>query len=192
MRKLQIISDSDEVVAKNIQEVLKRYNGEYKTSLKQEELIDWDLVNFQKEGTDILKYFNEPGFFRHLEIMEEAQYYIKKIIEDGHDFIIATASPKEGIIDKIEFFEEYFPFIPFENIIPIKRKDTLVGDIMVDDAPHNLETSKCKYPVIFDCQWNRNTEKYPFLKDLKRVHSWKEFYEFVCEVANEDTDERAS
>jgi 5'-nucleotidase len=192
MRKLQIILDSDEVVAKNIDKVLDSYNGEYGTNLTREELIDWDLTQFQKEGTDILKYFNMPGFFRDLPLMEESQKYIAKLIEDGHDVVIATSSPRNGILDKIDFFEEFFPFIPFQNIIPITRKDLLRGDIMLDDAPHNLKASNCQYPVVFDNLWNRNTEKHEFLKDLKRVHSWKEFYEFVCEVANQEIVERAS
>ena len=111
---------------------------------------------------------------------------------DGHDVVIATASPKNGILDKIEFYEEFFPFIPFTNIIPITRKDLLRGDIMLDDAPHNLEKSQCRYPVIFDNRWNQDEEKHPFLKDLKRVTSWKEFYEFVCEIANEEDIEKVS
>jgi 5'(3')-deoxyribonucleotidase len=192
MRKLQIILDSDEVIARNIDLLLNMYNAEYKTSVTRNELLEWDLTKVQKEGTDILKYFNQPGFFRHLPLIEESQIYIKQLIEDGHDVVVATSSPKNGILDKIEFFEEYFPFIPFSNIIPITRKDLLKGDIMLDDAPHNLEFSGCRYPVVFDNLWNQNTEKYPFLKDLKRVSTWKEFYEFVCEIATEDTEERAS
>lgn len=192
MRKLQIILDSDEVIAHNIDLLLEKYNGEYGTSLTKDELHEWDLTTVQKEGTNILKYFNQPGFFRHLPVMKDAQKIIKQLIEDGHDVVIATSSPKNGILDKIEFFEEYFPFIPFSHIIPITRKDLLKGDIMLDDAPHNLEVSSCRYPVIFDNLWNRNIEKHPFLKGLKRIHSWEEFYDFVNEVANEDTDERAS
>lgn len=192
MKKLQIILDSDEVIVQNIDLLLEKYNGEYGTDLKRDELHEWDLTTVQKEGTNILKYFNEPGFFRHLPLMKDAQKIIKQLIEDGHDVVIATSSPKSGILDKIEFFEEYFPFIPFSQVIPITRKDLLKGDIMLDDAPHNLEVSSCRYPVIFDNLWNRNTEKYPFLKDLKRIHSWEEFYSFVNEVANEYKEERAS
>jgi 5'-nucleotidase len=194
MKQLQIILDSDGVIANTTERVLELYNKEYQCHLTKEQIVDWDLSLFQKEGTDIFKYFKIPGFFRHLPIMKDAQYFIRKLIEDGHDVVIATASPKVAIIDKIEFFEEYFPFIPYENIIPITRKDLLVGDIMLDDAPHNLKTSKCKYPVIFDNPWNRNTEgKYEFLKKLKRVHSWEEFYQFVNEIAHQDEQtEKAS
>lgn len=189
MRKLQIILDSDEVIVKNLDKVLELYNGEYQVSLTREEVLDWDLTQVQKEGTNILQYFNQPGFFRHLPLIEDSYKYISKLIEDGHDVVIATSSPKNGILDKIDFFAEYFPFIPFGNVIPITRKDLLRGDIMLDDAPHNLEATQCRYPVIFDNRWNRDTEKYPFLKNLKRVHSWKEFYEVVCQIEKEIHEE---
>lgn len=192
MKKLQIILDSDEVIVENIGKVLSLYNAEYGTDLKREQIENWDLSVFQKEGTDILKYFNMPGFFRDLPQLKDSKKYVQKLIEDGHNVVIATASPKNGILDKIEFYQEHFPFIPFENIIAISRKDLLRGDIMLDDAPHNLEKSQCKYPVIFDNLWNQNTEKMPFLKPLKRVSSWEEFYDFVCEIANKEETQKAS
>lgn len=184
MRKLQIILDSDEVIVESIEKLLNLYNQEYGLNLKKEQIDNWNLSHFEKEGTDIQKYFNMPGYFRDLPLIKDAKKYIYQMVKDGHDIVIATSSPKNGILDKIEFFEEHFPFIPYQNVIPITRKDLLFGDIMLDDAPHNLEHSKCKHPVIFDNRWNRDVVKYPFLKNLKRVASWKEFYEFVCEVAN--------
>lgn len=186
MKKLKIILDSDEVIVENIDKVLSLYNEEYGDNLKRDQILKWEISTYQKEGANILKYFNMPGFFRDLPQIKDSKKYVQKLIEDGHDVVIATASPINGIVDKIEFYQEHFPFIPYENIIPITRKDLLCGDIMLDDAPHNLRKSQCKHPVIFDNLWNQNMEEMPYLKDLKRVTSWKEFYEFVCEVANEE------
>ncbi|WCK56981.1 hypothetical protein PP175_27715 (plasmid) [Aneurinibacillus sp. Ricciae_BoGa-3] len=190
MKPLQLILDADDVCADTTQKALDWYNRKNQTDIKIEQVLDWDLSLVQKPGTNIASCFEQPGFFRELPVKEMAPFYIQKLIEDGHNVVIATSSSKNGIMDKIDWFEEHFPFIPFQNIIPITRKDLLKGDIMLDDAPHNLKTSQCRYPVIFDNYWNRNTEgSYAFLKGLKRIYSWKEFYEFVCEVAQKEKPE---
>lgn len=186
MKRLQIILDSDGVLAEPIKKVLILYNKEYKDNLKYEDITDWDLCKFQKEGSDICKYFRDKNFFRDLPVIFEAQIYVKKLIDDGHDVIIATASHKNGVIDKFDWFEEYFPFVKYENIIPISRKDLLLGDVMLDDGGHNLLTSKCKYPVVFDSPWNRNKELDKFI----RVTSWEIFYNLVCSISNKE--EKAS
>lgn len=174
MRKLRIFLDSDDVVVDNIEEVLRRYNEEYNQTLKIDQLTSWELDSFKAHGTEILKYFVEPGFFRHLTIKEGAVETIQRLIEEGHDVFISTASNKVAIQDKLDFFEEYFPFIPYEQVLPITRKDVLKGDIMLDDALHNLDASSCTHKIVFDKPWNEITSE-----EYIRVHSWSEFYEIV-------------
>lgn len=188
MRSLTIILDSDGVLVNPISKLLKLYNEEYGESLTIEDIKDWDLTKFQRKGTDILKYFKQPGFFRDLKLIEGADYYIKKLIDDGHNIIIATSSSKEGIIDKIDNIIENLPFIEEDRIIPISRKFLLAGDVMLDDAFHNLINTRCKYPVIFNWQWNETIpDEYSELKDrASRVNNWEEFYNLICEIANRE------
>ncbi|MDF2879704.1 MAG: hypothetical protein K0R54_261 [Clostridiaceae bacterium] len=189
-KKLHIILDSDGVLLDCMKKVLEKYNKEYGTDIKYENILAGNLKKVQLPGTDMNKYFNEKGFFRNLEPLPDSQYYVAKLIEDGHDIVVATASPVCAILDKIECIKECYPTIPEENIIPISRKDLLFADIALDDGLHNIVVSKSKYPTIFDQPWNRMlSEKYLHLEDNKRIHDWKEFYEFVCEVASQPEKE---
>lgn len=176
MKSLKIFIDSDEVLAETINEVLKRYNAEYNLDLKREEIKDWDLKKVQKEGTDINKYFKQKGFFRDLTVKKDAAQ-IMKLLAVNNNIVIATVSPKEGERDKKEWFEEHFPFIKEENILLLKgSKDYLIGDIILDDAIHNLENSQCDFPIIFDQPWNRHTDKFI------RVYNWLDFYQVVQKI----------
>lgn len=177
MRKLQLIIDSDEILFNTIKRVLDLYNEEYELNYTLEDINDWNLCNCQLPGTNMTKYFEMPGFFKSLEPIDGAQEYLKKIYEDGHKILIATASPKFAILDKIEHIRNTFPFLQDEDIVAITHKNLLKGDIMFDDGLHNISKSICDYPVIMNAPWNRSGVKY------KRVNSWKEFYEYVQEIA---------
>lgn len=181
MRKLKIILDSDGVLVDPIAKVLRLYNKEYDCNLKIEDIHDWDLNKVQRPGTDILKYFNNPGFFRDLKPLDGAHYYLKKLIDDGHDILVATSSPKNGIIDKIDNLLELFPFFTEDQIIPISRKFWLKGDVMLDDGFHNLAYTQCEYPVVFNWNWNKTIpEEFSNLDGkLNRIHNWEEFYNLI-------------
>lgn len=177
MRKLKIILDCDGVLADTIKKVLHLYNNEYNLNFKKEDIVAWDMTKIQKPGTSLTKYFNQRGFFRDLDPMEDAQKYVKKLLEDGHEVFVATASPLEGLEDKLLWLRENFGFIPESNIVFIQRKDLLYGDIILDDALHNLENSQCEFKVVFDQPWNRDR------REFLRVRNWEQFYKLVYFIA---------
>lgn len=177
MKGLKIILDSDGVCVKTMEKVLEKYNKEYCTYLKLEDVTSGNLRNVQLPNTDMLKYFNEKGFFVDLEPIFEAQKYIKKLIDDGHEVFICTASPRHAIEEKFENLLNLFPCIKEENIIPISAKYLLKADIMLDDGYHNIETSVCDVKVLFSQPWNE-TKKGDFI----RINNWKEFYSLVKSI----------
>ena len=176
--KLQLIIDSDGVLVQTMERIIEKTNKELGTEYTVDDIPDWVLP------PEMERYFEEPGFFRDLLPVEGAQKYLKMLYEDGHKIIIATASAKNAILDKINNLTELFPFLRDEDIIPISQKHLLLGDIMLDDGLHNIKVSKCKYPIIMDAPWNRRK----WAENYGRVHSWEEFYNFVVEVASIEAD----
>lgn len=177
--KLRILVDMDSVLAQDVKYALKLYNQEYKTNLTMRDIKGWDIDNYVPKGTSILKYFFEPGFFDKLEPMPNSRKVVKKLIEEGHEIIIATASPASGVFDKINWLKEYYPFIPEENFVSIKKKYLLQADIILDDAAHNLENASVIYPVMFYAYHNKDNN------DFLKVHNWNEFYDFVQKIVKE-------
>lgn len=177
MKKLRIYLDADEVLMDFMTPVLAKYNATYDTHLTFDQVHSWDLSTVAAPGTDIYQFMNEPAFFQTLEPLADAARVLKQLIEDGHDVFISTAAWEEAIPDKYESFKRHFPFMPFAQILMIQRKDILVGDILLDDGLHNIESSRCTYPVVMDKPWNRTY-------DGHRVSNLQEFYTFVQKIAN--------
>lgn len=175
--KLQIILDQDGVLADTQSELIKRYNAEYGLKYTCDDITEWDLNKIQQPNTDIQKYFLQRGFFRSLKPIKDAQEIISLLTLMGDELFVATASPIEGMVDKVLWIKKYFPFIPGKNIILINRKDMLCGDIILDDALHNLSPTKVKFPIIYDRPWNRKDGKH-----LIRVYNWFDFFEVVQQI----------
>lgn len=185
MRKLKIFFDIDGVLANTQKEIINRYNSEYGLNYTVENITCWDLSKVQKPGTDMSKYFTEPGFFASLEPIEGAQEVVKILSDIGDELFVATASPVEGLSDKVLWIQKHYPEIPVENICLITRKDMLWGDVILDDGIHNLVASKFSYPIVFNQPWNREGGE-----DLIRAYSWQHFLKLVQMIRNGVTYEQ--
>lgn len=182
---LDITLDCDGPLANTQQEVLNRYNKEYGLNFKMEDITCWDLSKIQEPGTDMCKYFRQPGFFRSLKPVDNARRVVKMLLAQGHETFVATASPVEGLIDKVLWLNEHYPEIPKKNISLIERKDKLTGKIILDDGLHNLKPTNFEYPILFDEPWNRNQGE-----ELVRVYDWLDFYEVVQKISRGYTYEQ--
>ena len=176
MKKLQIVFDVDGVLADTQTEVLNRYNSEYGLQLSLEDITCWDLTRIQKPGTDVIKYFTQPGFFACLKPIKGSQEIVDCLAAAVDELFVATSSPIEGLADKALWVRKYFPQIPPENIILITRKDMLLGDIILDDALHNLYPTNFRFPIVFDQPWNKSG------KGLIRAYDWYHFFEIVQKI----------
>jgi 5'(3')-deoxyribonucleotidase len=182
---LDITFDCDGPLANTQQEVLNRYNKEYGLNYKMEDIVCWDLTKIQKPGTDMCKYFTQPGFFRHLTPVKNAQKVVSMLLAQGHEVFVATASPVEGMSDKVLWLGEHYPVIPRKNISLIERKDKLTGKIILDDGLHNLKPCNFEYPIVYDAPWNRDGAE-----GLVRVYDWFDFYEVVQKISRGYTYEQ--
>jgi 5'(3')-deoxyribonucleotidase len=119
-----------------------------------------------------------PELYRDLEPIEGALVGMKKLVDAGHDVIIATAVPKcAGIAyhGKLEWIRRNMPWFNLNNFVSIQRKELLDGDLMLDDGPHFIEAwnKTGRISVVFDCPWNKEC------KSLYRVKHWNEFLKLI-------------
>lgn len=174
-----IVVDQDQVLAKWVERILEWYNEDKGTSFTRDDITKWDMSsNLGPHSGDFLRScMRYPELYRDLEPVEGALYGMKRLKELGHDVVIATAVPRcAGIAyhGKLEWIRRNMPWFDLKNFIAIQRKDLLVGDILLDDGPHNIEAwnKTGRASVIFDAPWNRD------LLGL-RVKHWNEFLEYV-------------
>ena len=72
-----------------------------------------------------------------------------------------------SLLEKSEWLDEHFPFIPWQRRILCGHKHILKGDILIDDRAYNLEHFKGK-SLLFTSPHNIN------IHNLERVDNWKE------------------
>ena len=98
-----------------------------------------------------------------------------KIVEsDLFDIYIASAAHPQACWYKYDWIKQYIPFMKKDKLIFISHKYLLNGDLLFDDAPHNLFKFKGNV-VCFDKKYNRN------LTQLDRVKDWNEFSEYLID-----------
>lgn len=152
----------------------------YKTGVCYTDIDDWDISKSfpTLKKSQVLAPLSSIELWGRVKPLDGAQYYLQKLIYDGHDVIIVTASPCSEVV-----LLKHFPFISHNNVIITSRKQLVIGDILIDDAPHNLEGGTYK-GILMDACHNRkyDNEKH----GIVRVHNWEEIYNLILNMQEEE------
>jgi 5'-nucleotidase len=175
----------DQILADWVGRILEWWNEDHPKDkpVTKEDVKSWDMTDVLKGGEGhyfIRSCMRYPEFYRDLEPIPGAIEGVKELVDKGHDVVIATAMPSSApiaFVGKMEWLRRNMPFFPTQNLIAIKRKELLEGDVLFDDGLHNIEAwdQAGKQAVVLDCPWNRK----PVYFGVQRVFSWKEFLHFV-------------
>lgn len=111
-----------------------------------------------------------------ISYLENSQKITKSLKEDGHKVLIVTSDHPDTIPFKYNFLKKYFPFIPFKDVIITSHKQMVKGDILIDDAPHNLENGEY-LGILIDAPHNKNYDASS--QPIVRVHNWDEIYNII-------------
>lgn len=173
-RKPMLLIDQDEVMFDLVGYLLTLYNEEHGTNYKISDVTDWNLGKLL--GKNVYEYFNRTDFFEHLEPIKDMVEVLTKIHETNrYDITIVTAGKESSHIGKIKSIKKHVPFIHSDNVIYASKKNMIKGDILFDDAPHNvIDFDKTKgLPILFNKYFNQD------VKGFIRVDGWYEFFYFI-------------
>lgn len=184
-KKLTILIDMDDTIENLIVCWIKTLNEKYGTTVKYSDVICWDMTEIFPTLTReqiFAPLFNE-NFWDNVQPIDGSIEFIQKLIDDGHDIYIVTNSHYDTIKPKMEkVLHKYFPFISWRNVIITSNKQMINGDILIDDAIHNL-TGGEYIKFLMDAPHNHsfNAEE----NGITRVHSWKEIYDLINNIIKE-------
>ena len=135
--------------------LISMHHDKYNSDIIIDDVTGWDLP------PDMVEIFTTPGFFLHLPIIPGAIDGVKKLLEWGHDIIVATNHSDNDYIaaDKVLWVQHNLPMLS-SNMMIGARKDVLQGDIIIDDNPDYLINSPCPIKICMDRPWNRYTHQY--------------------------------
>jgi 5'-nucleotidase len=170
-----LLIDMDSVICDLMTEWHRRYNEDYDDTLSVEDLECWQSEKYVKEecGKKIYEYLDQSGLFINLEPLPNAIEVLERLSKQ-HEILIVTSSRTYAYTEKEKWVEKHLPFIGARNLIFTHRKEMVVGDVLFDDAPHNLiafsETGR--KAIAMDYPYNRNV-------DVDRVTNWIEFEKWI-------------
>ncbi|ASS77243.1 5'(3')-deoxyribonucleotidase [Tumebacillus algifaecis] len=167
----------DSVIVDLMSEWFRRYNEEHDDDLTVERIMCWQTEKYVKPvcGKKIYEYLDAPGLFRGLQPLPDAVAVLERLAK-AYDLLIVTSSRTFAYTEKEQWVAEHLPFLSKENLIFAHRKDMVRGDLLFDDAPHNLEAFAAtgRLAVAMDYPYNRSVK-------VPRVSGWLEFESLLAE-----------
>lgn len=145
------------------------------------EITGWG--HYGRHSDERMALYGEPEFVRTQPIIPGAQKFVHELSRLADVFFI-TAVPPACMTARAERLRGDFPEIPPENIIIGTRKDVMAVDILLDDAAHNISSSRAAYPVLFRKPWNTD------MSGLLAVNSYDDFLH-LCKIVRSSFTEKA-
>lgn len=179
MNKLTILVDMDDTIEHLLQAWVDYLNEHHETTTTVEDVHEWDLSSSFPTLTreQIYAPLLDDALWERVQPMQYAADVLKQLKEDGHNIFIVTSTAYQTVKAKIEkVLFRYFPFIKWNDVIIAHNKQMIKGDILIDDAPHNLEGGDYM-KILMTASHNKSYDAKA--NGMHRVNDWMEIYELV-------------
>jgi 5'-nucleotidase len=137
--------DIDEVCAQMLPRWVEYINKYCNSNVTVDDIDKWDMTAFVPDsfGTKVYDLLTIPEFYDTVEPMPGYVEGINDLRDMGAD-IYYVSSCVPGTMDmKIEWLRRHDPHFNWHNVAFLHHKHMLSVDVLVDDAPHNLEDALC-------------------------------------------------
>lgn len=182
---LCILVDIDDVCNNLMDVVLEFYNRENDNSYSLDDFSEFNIYNCipEEDADKIHALFLRKDMWDQVKPSHDAQMVLKRMLEDGVDVYLVTATAYQNATWRGEWLAKYFPFIGWDRVIICAHKERIMGDYLIDDNLNNLK--KRPYGrVCMDKPWNRNIRDDVY--GIIRVKSLSEAYKAIME--NEENE----
>ena len=182
MKKLVILCDADDTIENLSVHWIEALNRAHHKTVKKEDIKTWDMLSAYPDLSEqeVFAPIYQKEFWEQITPIENSGYYLQKLMEDGHELYIVTATNYETSDAKVAKLLKLFPFLKDKNIIVSHNKQLIRGDVLIDDGVHNLLNGN--YAKLLFHQPN-NACFDETKHDIPRVFSWEEIYEKICRMA---------
>ncbi len=182
MKKLRILCDADDTIENLATHWIEELNQRYNKNVDCRNRNSWNMCVSYPDLTEeqVLEPLYNDEFWERITPISDSELYLKKLVSDGHEVFIVTASNLETKSAKVNKLLKMFPFLKKENIIFTYDKQAVSGDVLIDDGVHNLLGGKYR-KFLFNQPYNEGIDEKAY--DITRVFSWKDVYDKVCAMS---------
>jgi len=147
--------------------------------LVMDRVVRWNTHEFTACGTGVYRYLNDAELWKRIKPVPGAQETIRclswmKILRP----VVVTTISQGPVVraERIAWIRKYFPWIDPGAIVITKDKDCVRGDMLIDDALHNLYNFSGRR-VVLDYPYNRepattDAVEWNVFGTITRVRDW--------------------
>lgn len=164
----RIAIDMDGVLADVYYQFFKMDEADFGLRRPMEEVVGKP----ERDGfPHIMQYVHTPDFFRTAPLIEGCVPVVEELNKKYELYIVSAAMefPK-SLPEKLEWLNEHFPFIGWQQIVFCGSKQIVQADIMIDDHFRNLDSFKGGTSLLFTQPHNVKSDT----GRHQRVNDWKE------------------
>lgn len=89
---------------------------------------------------NFLIHVQSKGFFRSVPTIPDSIDGLRYLNDKYNVLIVSSATEfPNSLKEKLEWLNEFYPFISWQQMIFCGSKSSITGDIMIDDHPKNLD-----------------------------------------------------
>lgn len=170
----------------NLQEaVMNLFNERHGTSYSVEDFTEFDIANVLpiQDAMAMQQMYAEPGIYNHVSPVAGAQAGLKRLIRDGHEVLLVTASVPSIFKEKVEWIQHFFPFIDKEHIISMIPKWLIRCDVMIEDNFKTLLGGQNYDRICLNRPWNQNSHDWVY--GIIRVNNWDDIVDEINKITKE-------
>lgn len=189
MKRLTILVDMDDTIEDLLSAWVAYLNEKHGTSIQKDDVAQWDISKSfpMLNREQVYEPLYLDSFWLSVKPIDGAAGALQKLVADGHQVLIVTTSSYETLRTKMEeVLFKYFPFLSWDDVIVTSRKQLVNGDVLVDDATHNLEGGQY-LRVLMDAPHNRAYDAES--NGMIRVYNWSEAYKVISQYAHSIAEE---
>lgn len=184
MKHLTVLVDMDDTLENLCEAWVSFLNEQYGLTVTTNDITDWDITKAFPTLTkkQVFAPLDDANMWERVKPLPKACETIRKLREEGHTVYVVTASNPKSVPIKLEkVLFKYFPFFTYHDVIITSRKQLIRGDVLVDDAPHNLDGGAYKR-ILMSAPHNRCFNE----KDIQAVRAanWDAVYLLIKLLAH--------
>ncbi|MBQ3543400.1 MAG: hypothetical protein IJA34_00170 [Lachnospiraceae bacterium] len=185
MKILTILCDIDDVLINLLENWLNILNRTHSLNVNVNDVKSWDMTKVYPTLTkeQIFKPIYENEVWQTVKPMPQSQYYLKKLIDDGHQIYLVTATNFETCNVKIEKLISLFPYLHSSQIIIAQNKQMIRGDILIDDGVHNLISGNY-IKILYSRPHNLSFDAER--QNIIRLSNWEQIYKTISQIAKKE------
>ena len=182
----KIVIDIDGTLWNLIRCITDLYNDDFQyyskfQSIDWQDVKTWDFQELELATPEYINiYFNQPRFFKTVQLMPYAQEVIDRLSE-RYEIIFCSLCYSPNGRGKEAYIKKYFPYAKFINVSMKEYKDKSHIDmhraVFLDDDVKNLNTCNADIKICYGDIYPWNEEW-----DGDRCYNWLDFEQLIIDL----------